>query len=259
MTKADSIRLLSSQGMSVKEISVELEISYQHAYSIVNQVRKTPVKSLSNSFEPVQEISSTAALETPTKSSAIRELSAQGLSVSEIANKLGIRYQHAHSVVNKASNRPKRIASPEINGLQKSNRVSTKNLLAFEILLNAGFHHSGEWVLNEEGNIRPSQTIDVNQGVYAFVKNDHVQYVGVATIGLSKRLYFYARPGATQITSRRLNRLIGSELKSGTQIKILIATPPDLEWNGLPVHGSAGLELGLIKTYLLPWNQRGTK
>jgi hypothetical protein len=29
-----------------------------------------------------------------------------------------------------------------------------------------------------------------------------------------------------------------------------------LEWNGLPVHGSARLELGLIKRYALPWNMR---
>jgi hypothetical protein len=32
--------------------------------------------------------------------------------------------------------------------------------------------------------------------------------------------------------------------------------PADLEWRGLPIHGSAGLELGLIKKYALPWNMR---
>jgi hypothetical protein len=39
-------------------------------------------------------------------------------------------------------------------------------------------------------------------------------------------------------------------------IDIYTAGPSDLEWNGLPVHASAGLELGLIKKYALPWNMR---
>lgn len=34
------------------------------------------------------------------------------------------------------------------------------------------------------------------------------------------------------------------------------AVPGDLEWNGLPVNLSAGLELGLIQKYALPWNKR---
>jgi hypothetical protein len=39
-------------------------------------------------------------------------------------------------------------------------------------------------------------------------------------------------------------------------IEVYTAVPPNLEWNGLPVHGSAGLELGLIRKYSLPWNVR---
>ncbi len=43
------------------------------------------------------------------------------------------------------------------------------------------------------------------------------------------------------------------------RIDIYAAIPPGLEWNGLPIHGSAGLELGLIKKYALPWNMRSAK
>jgi hypothetical protein len=39
-------------------------------------------------------------------------------------------------------------------------------------------------------------------------------------------------------------------------IDIYTATPADLEWKGLPIHGSAGLEFGLIKKFALPWNVR---
>lgn len=84
-------------------------------------------------------------------------------------------------------------------------------------------------------------------------------YVGVATMGLAKRIYFYAKPGVSQRTSIRLNEIIRSELGSGAQIEVLIAQPEDLEWNGLPVHSAAGLELGLIKAYALPWNMRSAK
>jgi hypothetical protein len=90
--------------------------------------------------------------------------------------------------------------------------------------------------------------------VYAFARGEGVQYVGVATMGLAKRIYFYGRPGVTQRTSLRVNALIREALVTGSSIDIYIALPPDLEWNGLPVHGSAGLELGLIKKFRLPWN-----
>lgn len=34
-------------------------------------------------------------------------------------------------------------------------------------------------------------------GAYAFVKEEVAIYVGVAAMGLRKRLYFYAKPGVT--------------------------------------------------------------
>jgi hypothetical protein len=75
-------------------------------------------------------------------------------------------------------------------------------------------------------------------------------------MGLAKRIYFYAKPGVSQRTSLRLNNTIRRELQAATRIDVLIAQPDDMEWNGLPVHGAAGLELGLIKAYSLPWNMR---
>lgn len=48
------------------------------------------------------------------------------------------------------------------------------------------------------------------------------------------------------------------ELLGPDLIEVFVATRPALEWNGLSIHGSAGLELGLIKTYSLPWSKRRT-
>lgn len=78
-------------------------------------------------------------------------------------------------------------------------------------------------------------------------------------MGLAKRLYFYSKPSVSQLTSLRLNSIIKNELLTTPSIDIYTAEPVDLEWNGLPVHGSAGLELGLIKKYALPWNVRSAK
>lgn len=101
-----------------------------------------------------------------------------------------------------------------------------------------------------------SRNLPKSQGVYAFAKTGTVLYVGVATMGLSKRLSLYAKPGPTQSTNIRLNEIIGAELAAGTPIDIYIATPADFDWNGLPVHGGIGLELGLIQNFSLPWNRR---
>ena len=84
--------------------------------------------------------------------------------------------------------------------------------------------------------------------MYAFAKDGIALSVGVATMGLSKRLYFYSKPGVTQRISQQLNAIIKNELQTVPFIEIYTAMPADLEWNGLPVHGSAGLEFGLIRT-----------
>lgn len=113
--------------------------------------------------------------------------------------------------------------------------------------------------MDEAGLLILTRPLPKSVGVYAFVKDGVVLYVGVATMGLAKRIYFYARPGVSQRTSLRLNDLIRLELQSNGQIDVLIAQPEDMVWNGLPVHGAAGLELGLIKTYALPWNMRSAR
>jgi len=78
-------------------------------------------------------------------------------------------------------------------------------------------------------------------------------------MGLAKRLRFYAKPGPTQTTSQRLNKLLLELLRAGRSISIYVAQPVPLPWQGLPVSCDAGLELGLIETFHLPWNIRGAR
>lgn len=136
--------------------------------------------------------------------------------------------------------------------------AADKPLLLVAELIRAGFSHAATWVLSSGGELALDRPLPKGVGVYAFVMGGTVVYVGLATMGLAKRIYFYTRPGVTQRTSLRLKGIITNELQAGSSIDIYVAFPPDLEWNDLPIHGSAGLELGLIKKYKLTWNMRSS-
>ncbi|MDP1731781.1 MAG: hypothetical protein Q8L54_11540 [Devosia sp.] len=132
---------------------------------------------------------------------------------------------------------------------------NSKPGLLVETLLSSGFRHVGAWSA-EGGRLVTLPGMPKDVGVYAFAVGGVVQYVGVATMGLAKRTYFYARPGVTQRTSLRINELLLDQTASGAVVDVYVATPENLAWRGLPVHGAAGLELGLIKAFNLPWNKR---
>lgn len=185
----------------------------------------------------------------------IRALAREGLATAEIARRLGIRYQHAYNVLKAGGTLP----APS-NGVSEAARPlpQQKPPLPVDTLIAGGFMFSGRWVLSATNDLVLDQALPKGVGVYTFVKDGIALYIGVATMGLAKRLYFYGKPGVSQRTSLRLNGIIKSELLTTPAIDIYIAQPPDLEWNGLPIHASAGLELGLIKKYALPWNMRST-
>ena len=187
----------------------------------------------------------------------IRALSRKGLGTAEIARQLGIRYQHAYNVLKSSdmlltSGRGTPMAVDTPSRFPKA----PKSPLSVQELVRAGFELSGRWFLSDSGELAIDRPLPSAAGVYAFAKDGTVVYLGLATMGLAKRLYYYGKPGSTQRTNLRINAILKNELLTTPSIEILTATPADLEWNGLPVHGSAGLELGLIKKYALPWNTR---
>lgn len=135
--------------------------------------------------------------------------------------------------------------------------MKAKAALTVDRLLKSGFQHASLWTLSD-GELCLDRPLPKAAGVYAMAKDGVALYVGVATVSLAKRVHFYTKPGLTQTTNQRLNRLIKTELEEDCQIELYVAVPPDMEWNGLPVSGPAGLEHGLIKAFALPWNERGT-
>lgn len=258
MSKSEQIRSLAKAGLSTSAIAEHMGIRYQHVYNVLKQSgglpstagrRQRPAVAGADMPEPTAPDLTAAGT---SKSEQIRSLAKAGLSTSQIAERMGIRYQHAYNVLKKANDR--------LEGEPRARRpaavVAEKPPLLASDLAAAGFSHVSRWRLDDEGLLIATDALPKEIGVYAFAIDGVVKYVGVATMGLAKRLYFYAKPGASQRTSVRLNEQMRGELSAVSHIDILVAMPHDLEWNGLPVHGAAGLELGLIKKYALPWNMR---
>lgn len=191
-----------------------------------------------------------------TKADQIRALADGTLTVAEIAAKLDVPYQHVDGVLRRSGLIG--TTKPTMRGRRVPIEVAAKPELSSDTLLRAGFHHAASWALDGGGALVLTKPVPKDVGVYAFVRAGVVMYVGVATMGLAKRIYFYGKPGVSQRTSLRLNAIIRDEIANANHIDILIAQPEDMLWNGLPIHGAAGLELGLIKAFKLPWNMRSS-
>ncbi len=195
-----------------------------------------------------------------TKSDKIRALARSGYSRVEIADLLDIRYQHVRNVL---------LRSGILAGLKSVELEVDRSPIVVEVsdednepiganfLIGAGFSLLGMWTQPSSGEILLSANPPKDPGVYAFVLDGIVVYVGLTQTGLKVRLDAYRRGHERQRTSSRVKRLISEALSEHQKVEVLIAVPPPLEWNGLPVNTAAGLEMGLIKLMKPLWNILG--
>jgi hypothetical protein len=202
-------------------------------------------------MKPMSEI--VKGLETTADKS--RALLREGHLRADVARFLDIRYQRVRKVavdagINQGLQRGIVVVPP-------SKPISEVRLeTAIDVLVDAGFSLLGTWTTTETG-IALSTPAPRDPGVYAFVIEGIVKYVGLTKMGFARRMYSYSRPGSTQRTSQRINGIISEHAAAGTVVEIYIAIPPALEWNGLPIHTAAGLEAGLIEMIQPPWNKMG--
>jgi hypothetical protein len=82
-------------------------------------------------------------------------------------------------------------------------------------------------------------------------------YVGVTLRTIKERMNAYLRGHPSQPTNVLMRATIIEVLASSPRIEIYVFAPKDEEWNGWPMSISAGLEVGLIKHFQLPWNRKG--
>jgi len=192
-------------------------------------------------------------------SAKIRALAKAGYDRTEISQLLAIRYQHLRKVLIDAGIMGG--LRRQVDGLREPVRADAaeppREGTSWEVLLRAGFRFLGEWTQDTENAIELDAMAPKEPGVYAFAVDDIVVYIGLTNNGLRSRLDGYRLGYKGQKTNARVKRLIAAALGDGKRVKIMIATPPPLSWNGLPVNTAAGLEAGLIPMIRPRWNILG--
>lgn len=190
-----------------------------------------------------------------TKVEKIRALSRAGYERSEIAALLNVRYQNVRKALVDAERSQQTAAKPL--KIETPRKDAPAGRHSWEVLLSAGFLFIGEWMLGNDGVISLGATIPTHAGVYAFVVDDIVKYVGLTQRGLRHRLRRLNASFTQQSSLARVETLIAETLDSGKRVKVLIAAPDPLDWKGLPIDASAGLEAGLVAMMRPEWNLRG--
>ena len=202
-----------------------------------------------------------------TKADQIRALAHAGYLRTEIAAHLDIRYQHVRQVLERSGislglqQRGGTPANPSISPPVKVRRGPAPPAVSKPVpasrLIEAGFVRIGQWTSISDEAFELDCIVPADAGVYAFVVDGFIRYVGLTQRGLRGRMAHYVRGHARQRTSARVKALILATLRDGGKIEVLIATPEPSEWNGLPVLTAPGLEAGLIRMIRPEWNMQG--
>jgi excinuclease UvrABC nuclease subunit len=122
-----------------------------------------------------------------------------------------------------------------------------------EQLRNGGFVAVGKFSAGANKLLELEGTVPDAPGVYVFILNDQVVYVGMSVASLRARLASYTRH--RKAYTREIFTLLRSALDEGAQISVMIATPEPTTWNGWPVDAVTGLEVGLIRHFRPTWNK----
>jgi hypothetical protein len=220
--------------------------------------RRTSSMNIDNAEKKLRESPEEITRGLKTTSDKVRALARAGYLRTEISKLLDIRYQHVRNVLVDAGIKGGLQHPVEMERSSDTIEVhpSEREPTPPSVLLEAGFQPLGEWRL-ADGKIELDSRAPTGPGVYAFILEEAVVYVGVTQNGLRTRMDQYRQGHSGQRTSARVNGLIRQALEAGQRVTAMIAMPPALEWNGLPIDGSAGLEVGLIELIQPVWNMRG--
>jgi hypothetical protein len=175
-------------------------------------------------------------------SDKIRALAGAGYNRVEIAKFLEIRYQHVRNVLVRSgiAGGLRREAEAEREPVEVDATRAPREDTSWKVLTEAGFQFVGEWTRDPESLLRLDAKAPAAPGVYAFVVDDIVVYVGLTLGGLKTRLDQYRRGHESQATNLRINKRISQTLHEGKKVKVLVATPEPCEWRDLPVNTAAG-------------------
>jgi hypothetical protein len=132
-------------------------------------------------------------------------------------------------------------------------------------LVAVGFVHVATWEADHSGRLRLNRNVPKGPGVYLFVVDDIVRYVGVGE-RLSIRVGSYARtlhratltrPVQYPNRIRSVHRGIKALVDSNQSVELYtLAVEPRWETSWLPIDRLKGLESGLIAALKPQWNHR---
>lgn len=202
------------------------------------------------------------------KAEKIRALALAGYLRTEIATHLGIRYQHVRQVLERSGIDLGRSRGAPAGAAPAARKAVVKAVTStamvappypVERLIEAGFSQLGQWALVSDDAIELDCIVPADPGVYVFVVDSVIRYIGLTQRGLRGRMGHYVRGHSRQRTSARVKGLILAALGAGSRVEILIATPEATEWRGLPVLTAPGLEAGLIRMIQPEWNMQGIR
>lgn len=138
-TKSDKIRQLNQLGVSRADIARALEVRYQFVRNVLEHDRRSAASD--TRLSPADRLrvdELTANLET--KAARIRALDAAGFRKPQIADALGLRYQHVYNVLAPAAGRIGRVAEgrPVVSAAAYSSLTRADPLDPVRVVVEAG-------------------------------------------------------------------------------------------------------------------------
>jgi hypothetical protein len=126
--------------------------------------------------EVIQNLSTTA--------DKIRALANADYDRTEISKILGIRYQHVRHVMlwSRLAGGLRREAEAEREPVKVDAAPAPREDTAWTVLTDAGFEYIGEWTQDPESLLRLDAKAPSSPGVYAFIVDDVVVYIGLTLI-----------------------------------------------------------------------------
>lgn len=218
--------------------------------------------------QPVRPPVDSLVHDLPTTADRIRALALAGYLRTEIAEHLGIRYQQVRQVLERSGIdlgrtrlAPTKAAQCEDGPAWEggASEVGLLEPMSPARLIDAGFELLGRWRSVGDGGFELDCVVTSDPGVYVFAVDGMIRYVGLTQSGLRGRMAHYVRGHERQRTSARVKGLILAALAAGSIVEILVATPTDTLWNGLPVLTAPSLEAGLIRMIRPAWNKQGLR
>lgn len=152
-----------------------------------------------------------------TTSAKIKALAQAGYDRVEISKLLKKRYQHVRNVLVGfgITGGVRRQADATREPITVDTAPAAREDTSWDVLLNSGFQLLGEWTPEPESAIKLKAKAPLQPGIYSFVVNDRIVYVGLTNNGLRTRLDQYRVGHEGQKTNARVKKLISEALSDG--------------------------------------------